>query len=971
MAGILERRHRLRRALAGGVMLGVAAGLGLGIVEVVYVLMTAGASFDGAMENGRFVALTVATLAGAGALVGAAEGLIAAGVTMLGAALGDPRRDQKWQARLYTALAVPPVALVCARIFRGPHAQTIAHHDAYAVAIGAVALASFYVAVRLWQRIYHHGPQGGELAPGVAWLAAAVCAAAAILLYTVDQRVLVRLYPFFHAGLGALAFGAAELAMCTAALALRRRLVRLVEPRNAALVGLVAVAAGATALAAVNANRALRTVVLERAVLTAPLVRALRHGPPPSHVGPSLAAASAPLPEGPHLGTVDIFLITVDAMRADRLAPRTAPTLAALAQTGVVFDRAYTQVPHTSFSLATLLTGKFVFSLSALGLDTASHQTLPEVLKRERYKTAAFYPPSVFTIDRDRLRPMEDSRYGFEYVKYEHMNAPGRTDQIIHFLDEEHPEHVFVWAHYFEPHEPYERHPGHLDGARDAIGLYDGEVHFVDGEIARLIAYLKKTRPHALVILAADHGEEFGEHGGRYHGTTLYEEQVHVPLVFVTLDKSALPPHHVAVPVGLVDVAPTILALIGIPASAKMRGHDLGPWLGAHPPDAAAHGPVYGEIDRQKMIIDGDHKLVCDLSTDSCHAFDLAVDAAERKNRIDAPFAAPLRARLDAWMDEESRFESAGTDARVQRILDRARLGDAAVARELPALLPDPALNREIARLLAVLPPDPANRRQPMRGLDPTSADWIHIAGARLGEEEPRAEVRRALPRLCAPTADAELCARAALAVGDVPALAGTIDPLNGRASLDEPLTRTILATLGKSHDARAFDALLISLGQVRTRLDSVAALAALDDARALPTLLRWTPNEPYVPVRAAMVALVAQLARKSSTADARAMLAALAKVEREPPVMATLLPALHALGDPAVVELARATPHTIAGGELWLVGSGSGTLDVGATRATMVDGVARLDTARAQAAPVRANDGDANARFAFTRPKP
>ena len=948
-------------------MLGVAAGLGLGIVEVVYVLLTAGASFDGALETGRFVALTVATLAGAGAVIGAAEGLIAAGVTSLAAALGDPRRDQKWQARLYTTLAVPPVALVCAQIFRGPRARTIAHHDAYAVAIGVVALALVYVALRLWQRIYQRSD--GTLASGVAWLAAAVGAAAAILLYSVDQRVLVRLYPFFHTGLGVLAFAAAQLAVCMGALATRRRLVRLVEPCNAALVGLVAVAAGAASLTAINRERALRTVVLERAVVTAPFVRALRHGPVPQKSGATVAVTGAPLPDGPHLGPVDVFLITVDAMRADRLTPRTAPNLAALAAGGVVFERAYAQVPHTSFSIATLLTGKFVYALSALGLDAASHVTLPEVLKRERYKTAAFYPPSVFTIDRDRLRPMEESRYGFEYVKYEHLDAKGRTDQIIHFLDEEQPPHVFVWAHYFEPHEPYERHPGHFDDARDAMGLYDGEVHFTDGEIARLIDHLRKTRPHALIILAADHGEEFGEHGGRYHGTTLYEEQTHVPLAFVTLD-GALPPHRVATPVGLIDVAPTILSLIGILPSAKMRGRDLGPWLGAHPPpdaDAGAtHGPVYAEIDRQKMIVDGNHKLVCDLSTDACNVFDLAADAAERKNRIDEPFAAPLRARLDAWMTEESRFESSGADPRVQRILDRARLGDAAVARELPALLPDPALHREVARLIAVLPPDPANRRAPLQGLDATSADWLRVAGARLGDETARAEVRHALPRLCGESADVELCARAALAVDDVPALAGALD----RGGLDEPLTRAVLAALGRSGDPRAFDSLLIALGQVRTRLDAVAALAALGDARALPTLILWTPNEPYVPVRAAMVSLVATLAKKSP-ADARAMLTSLAAVEREPPVMAALLPALHALGSAAVVDLAHAAPRTVAGGELWIVGSGAGTLDVGGANATMTDGVARLDTPRAGSAPLRRRDGDATARFAFSRPKP
>jgi len=71
VAGILERRHTLRRALGGGVVLGVAAGIALGLVEVAYVLATAGASFDGALETGRFFALTVATLARGGALVGA------------------------------------------------------------------------------------------------------------------------------------------------------------------------------------------------------------------------------------------------------------------------------------------------------------------------------------------------------------------------------------------------------------------------------------------------------------------------------------------------------------------------------------------------------------------------------------------------------------------------------------------------------------------------------------------------------------------------------------------------------------------------------------------------------------------------------------------------------------------------------------------------------------------------------------
>src|SRR5262249_29996910 len=120
----------------------------------------------------------------------------------------------------------------------------------------------------------------------------------------------------------------------------------------------------------------------------------------------------------------------------------------------------------------------------------------------------------------------------------------------------------FAWVHYLEPHHPYEPHPGLSRAGESAIDLYDGEVRFVDREVARLCEYLRKTRPRALIILAADHGEEFGEHGSSYHGTTLYDEQVRVPLAFATLDGTGVAARTLDGPVGLVDVAPTVLALL-------------------------------------------------------------------------------------------------------------------------------------------------------------------------------------------------------------------------------------------------------------------------------------------------------------------------------------------------------------------------------------------------------------------------
>ena len=975
----------MRRALGAGVILGALAGVLVGGLEAVWVLVTAAASFDGQAEVARFCASVIGVLAGAGTLVGVAEGLLASAVIEAAHAAGERKRDTAiWQARLYTTLAVPPVALLCAQIFTGPRARALPHHDVYAIAIGVMMLLGCWLVVRLWQRVYHD-----KTVAATGWSLASLAALAAYGLYRVDQQVLVRLYPFFHVGLGVLVFGATQVAVALAHLGARRRAVRLLRPRAALAVGCLALTAGALSLTLVGKTRALRSVLVERTVLAAPLVRAFARGESPATpAGSGSAESETPtLPEGPHLPAGDVVLITIDALRADRITPRTAPFLTSLAERGVQFERAYTQVPHTSFSLATLLTGKFVFALSALGLDAASHETLPEVLRRERYKTAAFFPPSVFTIDRDRLKPMEDAHYGFEYVKYEHMDAPGRTDQVIQFYETVKPERAFVWVHYFEPHEPYDLHPGPFAGAHEAVDRYDGEVRFADDEVARLVAYLQKTRPHAVVIVAADHGEEFGEHGGRYHGTTLYEEQEHVPLIFFSFgppaDGAGLTPHRVAVPVGLVDVAPTILALGGILPSAKMRGRDLGPWL--LPPaqsaalTAAAHGPVFAEIGQQKMIIDGEHKLICDLASDTCSAFDLASDPGERRNRIDEPFAAELRRRLDGWLTAEARFESTGGegDAKSRQLIERARLGDKTAAPELVALATNATLAPELARLWAALPPEPSARAALAHmAIDTTlsapAREWSDVALARLGDEAARARLPARLERACADGVTGDYCARAALAdgPGDVRWLARALE----RGDADEALQIELVRALGRSHDPAALDPLMLQLANVRTRPETIAALAQLDDARTLPTLLQWVGVEPYVPARARMVTLVAQLGR-NDVAATRSALGALAASEREPPVMAALLPALHALGDGRVVDLAHHSAHAVAAGELWIAGGGTGSVDISAggsaQRAQLADGITRVTTAKAGSVRLHVVDGDARPRLAFIRRAP
>src|SRR5581483_11355728 len=237
-----ERGSSFRRGIAGGAVLGAAVGLVLALFEATFVARSAWGYFDGAGELGRFALGACGVLAAGGALAGAACGLAAAGIALAAAALGGRGGREAWIARIYTALATAPVALGCAQIFRGPQAQKIAGHDLYAVAIGLGALGAWYFAARRWLAIAAALDERRVGARAAAGLALAR-AAAAWGAYVADQRVLPRLYPFFHRGLGALAAGLVALALAT--LYLRFATRRLAEPRAAIWIVVVALLGGA------------------------------------------------------------------------------------------------------------------------------------------------------------------------------------------------------------------------------------------------------------------------------------------------------------------------------------------------------------------------------------------------------------------------------------------------------------------------------------------------------------------------------------------------------------------------------------------------------------------------------------------------------------------------------------------------------------------------------------------------------
>src|SRR6185503_3923324 len=205
----------------------------------------------------------------------------------------------------------------------------------------------------------------------------------------------------------------------------------------------------------------------------------------------------------------DILLITVDALRADHVGaygyPRpTTPEIDKLAERGTLFLHAYCPTPHTSYSVASLMTGKNLHPLLAQGLG-ADSDTLAGLTRIYGYRTAAFYPPAVFFIDEELFLPFRDRKLDFEYARIEFADPGERADAVTAYLTTPpRDQRLLLWVHLFEPHEPYVARAAHAFGDRD-IDRYDGEVAFADAGIGRIVQAVRGRRPDTVVIVTADH----------------------------------------------------------------------------------------------------------------------------------------------------------------------------------------------------------------------------------------------------------------------------------------------------------------------------------------------------------------------------------------------------------------------------------------------------------------------------------
>ncbi len=674
---------------------------------------------------------------------------------------------------------------------------------------------------------------------------AALAVTLAVVAFVADATVLPRLYPALHWALALFGVTAANIAAWRLPLRPTRR------PRLWAAPALLLAASAAWALPRLAAHPNARFVALEGAPLVGKLLPRLAP-PPPEPPPPSIELGLVEAAEGLELGDADVLLITIDALRADRLAAYgghgLTPELDALARESRVFLRAYTPTPHTSYALTSLLTGKYLRPVLELPGATSEHPALPELLRRFGYRTAAFYPPAIFFVDAHRFRELAAAGFGFEYRKVMFAPAAARVPQLDRYLgevDEGHP--VFAWVHLFEPHEPYDP-PAEFRRGEGRVERYDGEVAAADAAVGELVRVFRRHRPGGTVIVTADHGEELGDHGGWYHGTTLYDEQVRVPLIWSS--PGVVPAGTTDAPVELVDLATTLLAALGVPRDARMRGDDLGALLR----EAGGVRPEYAfaEVERERMACDGRFKAICGEL--GCRLYDLARDPGEVRN-----LAAAEPARLRRLQGAIAAFVASIPQAEAMQVgrgawpeaLARAGLGDASAAPELLPLLGDERaeVRAAAARALGELGYGAARPTLArLRTADPDAQVRAEaaIAGLLLGDEEARGPVAALLGE------SGERRERAALALGD----AGdrrAVDVLRALVedtAAEESRRTAAVAALGRLRAGE--DALLGALAEVRLRPHVVAALARFGSRRAADAIAQAMATERYLPARAA-----------------------------------------------------------------------------------------------------------------------
>lgn len=402
----------------------------------------------------------------------------------------------------------------------------------------------------------------------------------------------------------------------------------------------------------------------------------------------------------------NIILITIDALRADHLSSygyfrQTSPFIDSIARQSTVFTNAYSTSSWTAPSMASIFTAYYPRShgvqhgvargsnavIYGQELLSRNFQTLAEVLKEAGYTT--------FGVSTNgHISRSTGFSQGFDYFStHWFKKSPQPNNTVKKWLGKiQNASRYFLWIHYFDPHNPYApRLPWYktyvaqarsfskwrgevianpkdyideikksLDALETLIDRYDSEINNCDYYLKKLFKLLSPDE-NTLVIITADHGEAFLDHGQLVHGDTLFEEEIRIPLIIKFPDNSKII-KTINKPVSNLHIFPTIIDIAGVEITQKMQGKSLMPLISGNSDKTPGH--VYLELDwfnYWKAIRSENWKLMIS-GTDKRKRFlyDLHSDPYETQNLVDKhrERTISLEAILETWMNTNPEFKA-------------------------------------------------------------------------------------------------------------------------------------------------------------------------------------------------------------------------------------------------------------------------------------------------------------------------
>ncbi len=429
----------------------------------------------------------------------------------------------------------------------------------------------------------------------------------------------------------------------------------------------------------------------------------------------------------------NILLVSIDSLRADHVGcygsgRDTTPEIDLLARDGVIFKNHVSTTSWTLPAHISLFTGQDI-SVHGVATDGFSLHpavpTLAETLQTADYQTAAFcsspYMNRAFGFDRgfDLYHNIDSERDGYVDTVlpdeterdrvHRETTSPRIAELATAWLEENAERPFFLFLHFWDPHydydppAPYDRlfNPGYrgdIDGTdyihndrvypgmagedlEEIIALYDGEIAFTDHHLGLVITKLKELGlfDRTLIIVTGDHGDEFFEHGNKGHRSTLYEEVIRVPLI-IRRPGGARGGQTISSPVGIIDIAPTLLDLLGLKGLEKISGVSLRPLLTGEEPGEPR--VLLTELSPALYALRGDgvklfhnavigETIVIDLEADPAETHSGEITSGPLFDQMKQEFE--NRRRRNRELAEEIRGGAAGEEIRFQE-RERERL---------------------------------------------------------------------------------------------------------------------------------------------------------------------------------------------------------------------------------------------------------------------------------------------------------